>query len=381
LSENAPGQLLGFVIQFPRALCHLLKATPGCTVCIEVHGDVATVRPDGAILAEEDKSSIHSNPITDKSTDLWKTMSNWVNSVNAGELDINNTTFILYRNKTGRRALAELFHDTDSIETANTAIDAAIKKLGNITADHEIWQYYKNTLIDNRTTLAKILKNFELESGEGSGFSEVEKAIIGLHVPKSQITSVANSLSGWLVRSVTDKISEKKDARITWEDFHIQFTTLFDRARRLELIDFTLTSPLSKAEISQKIRIKPNFIKQIELIDATEDDVLEAVTDYMKAKVNRSRWIEDEILDEEIAADFEDKLQRFWKSTKTTHGITNKQLSKEDRGKLIFNDCIVRQETIRGESPPPSTIAGTYHALADTPSLGWHDDWKASLKK
>ena len=42
MKSNAAGQLLGYTIQFPRALYHLLRCGPGDAVCIEVLGDVAT---------------------------------------------------------------------------------------------------------------------------------------------------------------------------------------------------------------------------------------------------------------------------------------------------------------------------------------------------
>ncbi len=42
MNTLAPGQLLGYTLQFPRAFIHLLKSGPGDKVSIEVLGDVAT---------------------------------------------------------------------------------------------------------------------------------------------------------------------------------------------------------------------------------------------------------------------------------------------------------------------------------------------------
>lgn len=54
MKSNAPGQLLGFSIQFPRALYHLLKSGPKDVVCVEVLGDVASLTADGQLITEED---------------------------------------------------------------------------------------------------------------------------------------------------------------------------------------------------------------------------------------------------------------------------------------------------------------------------------------
>jgi hypothetical protein len=101
----------------------------------------------------------------------------------------------------------------------------------------------------------------------------------------------------------------------------------------------------------------------------------------LRAKVNRDKWIENEIIDEDIASDFQAKLLLFWGNQKKRIELTERNLSTNEQGHLLLLDCKSRQETIRDMHPPSSTIAGTYHALADEPVLGWHPDWKHLFKK
>lgn len=380
MSENAPGQLLGFTIQYPRALCHLLRTAPGGTVCLEVHGDVSTIEPSAAVIAEEDKSSIRSNPVTDKSPDLWKTLSNWVDAVQSGELDPDQTSFILYRNRSGRRGLAEEFSAVTTIEEARTSLESARKKFEGVDEKHAAWRYYKNSVIDNCETLEKIITKFHLESGFGAGYDEVEQEIIKKHVPRSQIRTLVQNISGWLTRYVSEKISSGLDARITWEDFNQQFVVHFDRARRLELIDFALVSPPSTLEVNRHLDIRPIFLRQLDLINSTDDEIIEAVAHYLRAKINREHWIEDELIDEDLAADFEQKLISFWMNARRKISITNKNLSSEEMGELVLRECMIRQENVGTKTPPSFTIQGTYHALANAPVLGWHFDWEGYFK-
>ena len=380
VSENAPGQLLGFTIQFPRALCHLLSCTPGSVVCVEVHGDVATIHSDGSKIAEEDKSSVNSNPVTDKSSDLWKTLSNWISAIKTGELDVDKTKFILFRNKPGRLSIADAFHSANSAEEIKDAINDASTKMSDINEEHVAWKYYDNAINDNRQILEKIVENFTLETGSGDGFYEVEALLKKLHVPEKAIRDLATHLGGWILRNVAQKISQKEDARISWEDFNAAFLERFEQARRLELIDFTLEAPLSNDQITLQIALRPMYLLQAELVGCDYEDLLGAVTDFLKAKTNRARWIESELLDENSAAEFESKLYRFWKNSKSTIKITNKELSPEDRGRLLYNECQVRQEKIKNSDLPDSTVAGTYHALANGSKLGWHEDWESRLK-
>lgn len=382
MEHIAAGQLLGYTIQFPRGLFHLLQCGEGDSVCIEVIGDVATIQSDGLIVVEEDKSSISDNPVTDKSTDLWKTFYNWVKDIKNGHLQIEKTRFLLYTNRVGRKGVVNAFHDAASEGEALEAIAKAEKKLKEISADHEIWKYYNFCVNENRVLLASVVAKFELQAFEsGTGFEEVRKELRKKFVPPSQIEFFLDNISGWLQKTVVTKISNKEKAIVGWNEFSNQFSTLFERTRKRELIDFTLESPPSESQIKNDFKSRPCYVRQLDRINLTDDEILEAVADYLRAKVNRDKWIELEIIDQKTALEFEDKLSHFWKNAKARIDLTEKAETDEYRGKLLLLDCKTRQETIRDMSPPPTTIAGTYHALADGPVLGWHKDWEKDFKK
>lgn len=382
MESNAPGQLLGFSFQFPRALCHLLKSGPGDVVSIEVLGDVATSKSGGEVISEEDKSSIKGNPLTDRSIDLWKTFSNWIKAINDGVLDVGKTKFILYCNESsGREGIVHKFSSAGNHEEVQNAIDCAKRELKDITTDHTIWEYYNYVVNKNEPLLLEVVAKFELQVGNGAGYDEVSYEIQRKHVPKSQINFLMNYLGGWLQKQVSEKIKSKELAKISWEDFNHQFMVVFDRARRLELIDFTLQEPIQECDKRKQVKISPCYLRQLEKIEASDDDILEAVSDFLRADVNRSKWIENEIIDENVASDFESKLIIFWGNQRTRIEITEKNLAETKRGKLLFMDCRSRQERIRDSDPPSSTIAGTYHALANKPLLGWHPNWEQLFPK
>ena len=56
-------------------------------------------------------------------------------------------------------------------------------------------------------------------------------------------------------------------------------------------------------------------------------------------------------------------------------------LQETEKGQLLLYECKSRQEVIRDISPPPSTIPGTYHALADELTIGWHPNWEKIFSK
>jgi len=381
MDSNAPGQFLGYALQVPRALFHLLKAGPGDIVCVEVLGDVTTLTADAHVISEEDKSSINSNPLTNKSTDLWKTFSNWITALNNDEINIQKTVFIIYTNQSGRSGVVNTFHSATTKKEAQNAIAEAKKLLEDIDKDHDIWKYYDFVVHQNEELLAEVIQKFELQIGLGAGYEEVRNELVRKHLPTSQISFLLNTISGWLQKELTEKIAARQPARIRWEDFDRQVKVLFDRARRLELIDFTLQEPIEESDIQQQVKVRPCYLKQLDAIDCDVDDTLEAVSDFLRAKVNRDKWIEGEIIDEIIASDFQKRLISFWSNHKKRIELTQKDLNEKELGQLLLSDCKTRQEKIRDMDPPHSTIAGTYHALADEPVLGWHPNWDNLFQK
>ncbi len=187
MKSNAAGQLLGYTLQFPRALYHLLRSGPGDKVSIEVWGDVATLTSDSDLIAEEDKSSISGNPLTDRSTNLWKTFSNWIEAINCGDLDVGKTKFVLYCNQTGRHGIVDEFNSAQNKLEAQKAIDYAKTELNDTKPEHDIWKYYDFVVNQNETLLLDVVERFELQIGNGAGYEEVLYEIQRKLVPDNQI--------------------------------------------------------------------------------------------------------------------------------------------------------------------------------------------------
>lgn len=377
--SNAPSQLLGYAVQFPRALLHLLRASPGDAVSVEVIGDVATHKADGSTASEEDKTSTVGNPLTDRSTDLWKTFYNWLKAIDDGYIDLSTTRFFLYTNRGGRPATVNAFDKATTVDESKTVLAAAKETLADITDSHEIWPYFNFVMSYDQDKLAELIVRFELQINDGFGFDEIQNELERLMIGKHQREFVTNLLSGWLQKEIMSKIAQKQPALIHWEDYQKSFAVYFDRARKLELIDFALENPPTDALIQDQVKIQPRYLQQLGHIQIDEDEIVAAVTDFLRAKANRDMWIENEIINEEIAIDFEEKLTRFWSTRKKAIALTEKQLDESERGQLLFFDCKVRQEMIRDLSPPEGTISGTYHALVEGKSLGWHPRWDVLL--
>ncbi|TYS13249.1 hypothetical protein FZC78_22015 [Rossellomorea vietnamensis] len=380
MNHNAPGQLLGYSMQFPRALYHLLTSEPGDVICVEVLGDVSSEDNKGNIITEEDKSSINGNPVTDRSTDLWKTFYNWLVTIQEGDLKVESSKFILYCNQSGREGIVGRFSKCITIPEVEEALAYAKDKLADIKSDHEIWKYY-NYVMNNEELFRSLILKFEHQVGSSSGFDELRLEIKKKIIPEGQREFIIDKLLGWVQKKVMEMISQKKPAKISWEAFNEECQLIFDRARGRELVDFTHGINYTHDLIEEQFKTRPNYLIQLEEIESSGDQMIEAVSDFLRAETNRDKWIETEIIDNEVAVEFEDKLERFWKNQQERIDLLHTDRIEIHKGKLLLNECKLYQVTIRDMSPPASTITGTYHYLANQLVLGWHPRWETIFNK
>lgn len=93
-STDAPGSYRGFSVQATRCLHYLMAPTPPEFVWLEVFDDVVVDQADGTRVSEQDKSYTSSNPLSDRAVSLWKTLRNWVDAANSGDIKVGITRFV-----------------------------------------------------------------------------------------------------------------------------------------------------------------------------------------------------------------------------------------------------------------------------------------------
>jgi len=72
-SQHVPNQYYGYSLQCTHCVSLLLDAVAGSYVSVEVMDDVAVEDPEGEVEAVQVKSALKTNPISNRSIELWKT--------------------------------------------------------------------------------------------------------------------------------------------------------------------------------------------------------------------------------------------------------------------------------------------------------------------
>lgn len=121
-NTHVPDKVYAYMIQSHHMLYELLNCEKGDSVSVEVFDDVGVEHPDGSRDAIQLKSALSNrNPVSNKAIDLWKTMYNWMLSAETGELDPENTRYILFINVNKKGTIVDKFH---SVKSTEEAIDA-----------------------------------------------------------------------------------------------------------------------------------------------------------------------------------------------------------------------------------------------------------------
>jgi hypothetical protein len=147
--------------------------------------------------------------------------------------------------------------------------------------------------------------------------------------------------------------------------------------RRTILTTFAKAPTLTEIE-SQRLR---TYVRQIELIKEEDEHKIRAITDYLRAEVDRTHWAEKGYVHDLSFDEFEENLQRTWINLKNKTDIAFSGHSEIERGKYLCSECEMHRVFLEGLDLPPHFTPGSFHALSDKKVIGWHPNYEILLKE
>ena len=121
------------------------------------------------------------------------------------------------------------------------------------------------------------------------------------------------------------------------------------------------------------------YVRQLQLIEGSDEDVFEAIKQFLRAAAERSAWSKQGLVHDKSFDEYEEALISVWKNKRSVHDIIHKDLSDVDRGKLLLADCGLHQQKLQGLEPPLFFTPGSFHAPAEDQTFGWHPEYKKLL--
>ncbi|GBF33776.1 hypothetical protein DCCM_2887 [Desulfocucumis palustris] len=385
---HVPDKVYAYSLQVRHALYELLSCSDNDIVSIEVFDDVATQKDDGSIEATQIKSVLsNKNPISNRAVDLWKTFYNWLLAVKASELSSSSTNFKLFVAAERHGEIANSFSNAKTLEEAKKAWKEAKNefydkkgKEKNLSDEYALYirDFFNH---NNMLPACMIIQNFSLATIKDNYTTILYNTFCQkVLIPEDLLENVFIYILGWLDKKTAELVESSKVMSITYKDFKFQLIAITSEFNQKLSLKELAPRP-TEEEIKSEYDAVRRYIRQLDIVDCNYTDKIEAISDYLRASTNRTLWASRGDISESNLKNYKDELITKWNNKKNIIKLTEKNLSPEEQGKLLYFRCKENSISIGHLCVPSFFTSGCYHALSDDMKIGWHPKYEKLLNE
>ncbi len=367
--SSAPGQYLGYGLQDVRLCRHLLKAAAGSKVSLEFVEDTAIHRPDGSLWLEQSKSALTGNPLSDNSVELWKSFANWSSLCVEAEIDPSATAFRLYVCPLKEGTLATLLHEASTEAEAKAVLVTIAKKITPSNKLKGCNPKINDFLAAGEAICVQIIRNFRLISVEDP--VESIREILRFSVLEEALDDFCAHAIGMAKNRIASLLRDGEKPVLDAEEFRRDVRDFIRRHGALGLLVPTTGSP-TPAEVDAVLATTPMFVQQLLKVQMPTEDVVRAVSDYLRSDADRTLWAADGRIVAESLDALHDTLEAHFRITRGEIEDLLTDKDEETRGRTVYRRCVSHQAPLDGRNVPGYFIPGTFNMLADNVRVGWH---------
>lgn len=369
--HTAPGQYLGYALQPVRLCYHLLSCPPGSNVSLEALEDVAVHLPSGRVILEQMKSALsHQNPLSDWAPDFWKTIGYWVSSGAAAD---PRYEFRFYVTPIKVAGLPQLLSDAASqaqVHEATAAIQTALMALKKkVPACMPDLKRFLEMPDANRVSFVKRLTVIN-----DADPVEPVRARLGVAQAPAVLQAVCQASIGFAKEEV-DALLRLQQPGVIASDKFLTKVRAYAQKVNLPGLLVSVGDPPGQEEVSSLLWKRPTFIRQLELINATRDESIRAISDFLRAAADKADWAEKGLVFGPSFEEMDDQLLASHNAISGEIGLTQAHHQPADRGRLVYFRCTQIQAPVEGRTVPGHFVHGCLNELANHPRLGWHPDY------
>lgn len=382
--HDAPGQMHGYLYQLERTLFQLSQTKSGGFVGVETGDDVVvklSARQDSEHIFEQDKhSTSRTIPFSDLSKDLWNTLFIWTSAVKTGNINLEKSTFLMVSNK--KLPSNRFVWKINKVSQKDTALEC-VQDLRKIGSKHKgkLKDTIKQVLDLSDDELAQILIKINVLDVKTTHDRNLHKKNIranlrlGNDIPFNEAYQY---LMGWLFDTVMNCWEKEKEAWVSVESLFEKRNDFIQRYHKKPFIERAVDSiPIKKNQ--REAQQKKDFVKQLKIIDCKDEDILDAIDDFLRASIERTRYAEEARVSNQDFIEFERNLIYRWKNI---FGSESDEEKPKVSGKKVYFKTTNYKEKLMGiETEQYYTTRGAYQRLANKKELGWHPEWKDIMDK
>lgn len=391
---SASDKSIGFDYQFYYFMYLILDLRHSEKIAIEIKDDIHIERQNGDLILIQTKHTTQTNQdstsinLTERDSDLWKTLSNWLKVINE-QIDkkvfLKTTTFQLISNKSLSSNLffvniQKLLNSDITTKDFKTYLQELIDK----GTDTTINGYIKSLKNLNNDLLYTFLKKLEFKLNEDNIIEKIKERILEKILFKERVDDVFNDLYSELkTKEYLDvKEGEKKD--LSFEDFVNNFRKCFKKGLndKLPIRNFDIQTPTQID--NQKFILQLVDIGDISSTD--KDEMLEYTIQMFQLFNNLKKWEEDgDLVNHEIEL-FHKQSMTIWKNS---FKEKFRQIKVKIESNTSVDDSEIKYKALECLDEMRKAILkidetflsvelsnGHFYHLTNNEQIGWHYDWK-----
>jgi hypothetical protein len=375
--HSAPGQYLGFALQPVRLCLHLLTCPEGAQVSLEYLDDVALHLADGSTLLEQSKSALSQNPVSDWADDFWKCLANWLDIAAANTIEIEKSQFRLYVTPIKHGVRSQELSDattTDDVEAITSEIRKSLNRQRKVPGCMPYLQKFLDATAEKRVA---IVSRFRIVSTDADPVQPIRE-LLAPTVQPMLIDHLCQFAIGRAKETADRLIRNGQPAILDGDKFKEEFRSFVQRNNLPGYLTSLAPKPPLE-EVESLLAIGPTFIRQLDLVNVSEDERVRAVSDFLRSSADKSSWAEAGLV-------FQQGLEEWDAELVSRQGLVCGEVSdvhgdKEAcvRGRITYRQCAQMQAPLDGRVVPGHFVHGCLNSLADVKRIGWHPDYEKLL--
>ena len=375
--HSAPGQYLGFALQPVRLCLHLLTCPEGAQVSLEYLDDVALHLADGSTLLEQSKSALSQNPVSDWAGDFWKCLANWLDIAAANTIEIEKSQFRLYVTPIKHGVRSQELSDattTDDVEAITSEIRKSLNRQRKVPGCMPYLQKFLDATAEKRVA---IVSRFRIVSTDADPVQPIRE-LLAPTVQPMLIDHLCQFAIGRAKETADRLIRNGQPAILDGDKFKEEFRSFVQRNNLPGYLTSLAPKPPLE-EVESLLAIGPTFIRQLDLVNVSEDERVRAVSDFLRSSADKSSWAEAGLV-------FQQGLEEWDAELVSRQGLVCGEVSdvhgdKEAcvRGRITYRQCAQMQAPLDGRVVPGHFVHGCLNSLADVKRIGWHPDYEKLL--
>lgn len=385
--HQATEQMLGYLYQIRYALALLLSNdNPDCQISIEKFDDVAFDKDDQPVQLIQLKHHIkQKGNLTDRSSDLWRTLKVWIDFLSQNPALLDSTDFLVITTAIApeNSAAGYLKQNDRDPNMAYTILKDVCKQSQNTA--HQ--KYYDAFLGADQLNLKKLFEHIYIIDGASNILDvekNVKKQIRYSCIPKYE-SLIYKRLEGWWYKKAVEALCSDGSTFVTQNQVRSFIVSVSQEYsdENLPIDDLFDVDNLQENALSESEKI---FCEQLKLICLGSHRMQNALRDYYRAFKQRAAWVRNDLLYVNELEKYEERLIDEWYHAfgEMQDDLAEiKSLTEEEKvqaGRQLLSDIEKRDIRIRPKCEEAFVMRGSYHMLANKLKVGWHVDFFERLK-